>query len=269
MDLATEEAMIQFNKLKVVFNGGTAIEKRALNGVSLSIKEREFVTVIGGNGAGKTTLLSALCGNVIPSSGTVIIGEVDVTKWPVWRRAGYVARVFQDPIAGTCAHLSIEENLALANKRAQQHTFCRALSKEARGKFIEQLARLGLGLEKRLRDPMGLLSGGQRQAVSLLMCTLQPMKILALDEHTAALDPKTADFVMGLTHQIIAENNLTVLMVTHSMQQALSYGSRTVMLSEGKVVFDVKDAKRKQVTTQDLLDLFHQNHLVGDDMLLS
>jgi putative ABC transport system ATP-binding protein len=261
--------MIQLKKLNVKFNMGTALEKWALRNVSLDIFEGEFVTVIGGNGAGKSTLLATLCGDVSPLSGRVIIDNVDVTTRASWQRAKWVARVFQDPMAGTCAHLSIEENLALASKRVSGRGFSPAIAKHDRERFREALSKLGLNLDKRLKDPMGALSGGQRQAVSLIMSTLQPMKILALDEHTAALDPKTAHYVIDLTRQIIADNNLTALMVTHSMQQALNYGTRTVMLNEGRIVYDVSGQKRDNLTTQDLVDLFHSQQLNHDDFLLS
>ena len=261
--------MIQLKKLNVKFNMGTALEKWALRNVSLDIFEGEFVTVIGGNGAGKSTLLATLCGDVSPLSGHVLIDNVDVTTMASWQRAQWVARVFQDPMAGTCAHLSIEENLALASKRVSGRGFSPAIAKHDRERFRDALSKLGLNLDKRLKDPMGALSGGQRQAVSLIMSTLQPMKILALDEHTAALDPKTAHYVMDLTRQIIADNNLTALMVTHSMQQALSYGTRTVMLNEGRIAYDVSGPKREKLTTQDLVDLFHSQQLNSDDFLLS
>ena len=264
--------MIRLNDLHVTFNRGTAMEKKALQGITLDIKEGDFVCVIGGNGAGKSTLLNTLCGDAFPEKGTIFIDNTDVTTLTSWKRAPYVARVFQDPMAGTCANLTIEENLALAMSRGEKRTFKWAIHKDYREVFRAQLSRLNLGLENRLNSPIGLLSGGQRQAVSLIMAVLRPMKILALDEHTAALDPKTAAFIIDLTREIIAENNLTALMVTHSMQQALVLGNRTLMLHEGRVVFDVRGDARKELTVADLLDLFHKAsglELDDDSLLLS
>ena len=264
--------MIRLTDLHVTFNRGTAMETRALRGVTLDIKKGDFVCVIGGNGAGKSTVLNALCGDIIPERGTISIDNQDVTTLTSWQRASYVARVFQDPLAGTCANLTIEENMALAMGRGKKRTLKVSLNKELREKFRVHLSRLKLGLENRLQDPIGLLSGGQRQAVSLIMAVLEPMKILALDEHTAALDPKIAAFILDLTREIVAENHLTALMVTHSMHQALDLGNRTIMLYEGRVVFDVRDEERKGLTVPDLLDLFHKAsglELDDDSMLLN
>ena len=264
--------MIRLTDLHVTFNRGTAMEKKALRGISLDIKRGDFVCVIGGNGAGKSTLLNALCGDIHPESGQISIDNKDVTSLPTWKRASYVARVFQDPLAGTCANLSIEENMAIAMGRGEKRSLKLALNKEHREKFRHQLSRLKLGLENRLQDPIGLLSGGQRQAVSLIMAVLKPMKIMALDEHTAALDPKTAAFILELTHEIVEESHLTSLMVTHSMHQALEMGNRTLMLHEGRIVFDVSGKDRKGLTVSDLLDLFHKAsglELDDDSLLLS
>lgn len=261
--------MIRFEAIRVKFNACTPLEKVALHHISLDIREGEFVTIIGGNGAGKSTLLSVLCGDTVPLSGRILIDNTDVTLWPTWKRSPFVARVFQDPMAGTCAALSIEENLALAGRRGTIRGLSRALTREDRETFREKLSRLGLGLENRLRDPMGSLSGGQRQAISLVMSTLQPMKILPLDEHTAALDPKTAAFVMELTQQIVEENKLTAVMVTHSMNQALQYGTRTLMLNEGKIVYDASGSLRQNLEIQDLLDLFNRENMDGGEILLS
>lgn len=264
--------MIRLNDLHVTFNRGSAMETRALRGISLDIEKGEFVCVIGGNGAGKSTLLNALCGDAFPEKGEIFIDDENVTALASWQRAPYVARVFQDPMAGTCANLTIEENLAIAMRRGGKRTLKRATNKENREVFKAQLSRLGLGLENRLQDPIGLLSGGQRQAVSLIMAVLQPMKIIALDEHTAALDPKTAAFIVELTHEIVEESHLTAMMVTHSMHQALELGNRTVMLHEGRVVFDVKGKEREGLTVADLLDLFHKAsglELDDDSLLLS
>lgn len=262
--------MMKADDLKLTFNAGTPIENPALRGMSLHIQDGEFVTVIGSNGAGKSTFLNAISGDILVDSGSIRIDGTDVTKLHAHQRAGLVARVFQDPMAGTCANLSIEENMALAYKRGQGRSLKSALNAANREFFREKLAILKLGLENRLTDRMGLLSGGQRQAVSLLMASLQPSKILLLDEHTAALDPKTAAFVLELTDQIITENKLTALMVTHSMQQALDHGQRTVMLHQGQVVLDVSGDKRQGMTVRDLLDMFEKTRgeKVSDDALL-
>lgn len=262
--------MMQADNLKLTFNAGTAIENPALRGMSLHIRDGEFVTVIGSNGAGKSTFLNAISGDIAIDSGSIRIDGQDVTRQSAHQRAGLVARVFQDPMAGTCEGLSIEENMALAYKRGQKRGLSLSLNHSNRQFFRDKLAILKLGLENRLTDRMGLLSGGQRQAVSLLMASLRPSKILLLDEHTAALDPKTAAFVLELTDQIIQENGLTAMMVTHSMQQALDHGSRTVMLHQGQVVLDVSGEQRRGMTVRDLLDLFEQTRgeKVSDDSLL-
>ena len=263
--------MIFLEDIHVTFGEGTPLETRAVRGISLTIEEGEFVTVIGSNGSGKSTLLNTLSGEIFPTSGKVKVGDDDVTKWTTAQRAKLIARVFQDPLAGSCENLTIEENMALAWYRGKPTGFGSALNSENRADFKKQLSRLGLGLENRLKDKMGLLSGGQRQAISLLMSALQPAKILLLDEHTAALDPKTAAFVIDLTCQIIEENKLTSLMVTHSMQQALEVGTRTIMLHEGQIVFDVRGDERKGLTVVDLLDLFKKNQQgeeLSDDSLL-
>ncbi|AWJ90215.1 ABC transporter ATP-binding protein [Azospirillum baldaniorum] len=244
--------MITVNGIHVTFGRGTPLEKHALRGVDLTIPEGQFVTVIGSNGAGKSTFLGALAGDVIAEEGRIAIDGVDVTRWATPKRASLVARVFQDPMVGSCTALTIEENMALA---------------AARGRIAE----LGLGLENRLHDRMGLLSGGQRQAVSLLMATLAGSKILLLDEHTAALDPGTAEFVLGLTRRIVEENRLTTLMVTHSMRQALDYGDRTVMLHEGRIVLDVSGEQRAGLDVPHLLALFAKQRGgedITDDSLL-
>lgn len=265
--------MIKVKKVSVVFNKGTALENRVLKKVDLSIADGEFITVIGGNGAGKSTLLNALCGDIKINSGSILIDNKDVSKLDTWQRADLVARVFQDPMAGTCASLSIEENLALAKKRGSFRGLGQSITKHDREEFRSLLSRLKLGLEKRLEDPIGLLSGGQRQAVSLLMATLQPMKILALDEHTAALDPKTANFIIDLTQEIIAERKLTALMVTHSMHQALHVGHRTIMMDAGNIIVDVHGKERESMTPHHLLNLFEQKHkgdkIIDDSIVLN
>ena len=262
--------MLSAQDLRLTFNPGTPIETKALRGLSLEIPTGQFVTVIGSNGAGKSTFLNSVSGDQSVDSGTIKIDGLDVTKMPVWARSERVARVFQDPMAGTCESLSIEENLALAWQRGSSRGFGRAITADLRVLFREKLAHLGLGLEQRLSDRMGLLSGGQRQAVSLLMASLRPSRILLLDEHTAALDPKTAAFVLKLTDQIVSEQKLTVLMVTHSMRQALDHGSRTIMLHQGQVVLDVAGAERSRMDVPDLLAMFERTRgeAVSDDALL-
>ena len=249
---------------------GTPIETRALRGLTLEIPTGQFVTVIGSNGAGKSTFLNAVSGDLSVDSGNIVIDEQDVTRQPVWERARQVARVFQDPMAGTCEDLTIEENLALAYSRGERRGLGKAVRRNMRDEFKSRLSVLGLGLENRLTDRIGLLSGGQRQAVSLLMATLQPSRILVLDEHTAALDPRTAQFVLELTARIVSESKLTTMMVTHSMRQALDVGDRTVMLHQGNVVLDVSGPERKGLDVPDLLQMFERvrGEALADDGLL-
>ncbi|WP_100960489.1 ABC transporter ATP-binding protein [Bosea sp. FBZP-16] len=264
--------MISVRDVHVTFGRGTPLENRVLRGLDLTVPEGEFITVIGSNGAGKSTLLNVLSGDARAERGTVEVDGIDVTRWPTPKRAGLIARVFQDPMAGTCERLTIEENMALAQARGRARGLGAALDRSRRALFRDKLAVLGLGLENRLRDSMGLLSGGQRQAVSLLMSTLAGTKTLLLDEHTAALDPRTAAFVLDLTRRIVDDQKLTALMVTHSMRDALDHGSRTVMLHEGKVVFDIAGERRKAMDVPDLLRLFKQvrgEELSDDSLLLS
>ncbi len=262
--------MISATDLRLTFGKGTPLENPALRGMSLTVTQGEFVTVIGSNGAGKSTFLNALSGEVLVDSGKIIVDNVDVTRLPTHKRSRLVARVFQDPLAGTCEALTIEENLALAIKRGQRRGLGTAVKRQYLEQFRDSLSSLKLGLENRLGDKMGLLSGGQRQAVSLLMASLTPSSVLLLDEHTAALDPKTAAFVLELTQNIIAEQKLTAVMVTHSMKQALEVGDRTVMLHQGQVVFDIAGKEREGLEVKDLLGLFEQQRglSVDDDSLL-
>jgi putative ABC transport system ATP-binding protein len=262
--------MLQAQDLHITFNPGTPIENRALRGLSLTIPTGQFVSVIGSNGAGKSTFLNAISGDLLVDRGSVEIDDIDVTRRHAWQRANLVARVFQDPMAGTCEALTIEENMALAMARGKSRGLGFSIHGSMRELFREKLAILNLGLENRLSDHIGLLSGGQRQAVSLLMASLQPSRILLLDEHTAALDPKTADFVLKLTAKIVAESKLTTMMVTHSMRQALDYGDRTVMLHQGQVVLDVEGEKRAGLGVADLLDMFEKTRgeTIADDSLL-
>ena len=266
------EMMLSAQDLRITFNAGTPIETRALRGLTLEIPAGQFVTVIGSNGAGKSTMLNAISGGLIVDSGKILIDGHDVTRQSVWTRAQRVARVFQNPLAGTCEGLTIEENMALAQHRGTRRGLRGAVKKAERETYRARLATLGLGLENRLTDRIGLLSGGQRQAVSLLMASLQPSDILLLDEHTAALDPRTADFVIKLTRRIVTENHLTTLMVTHSMRQALDVGERTIMLHQGEVVLDVSGEERAHMDVPDLLRMFAKvrgEELDDDELLLS
>ena len=263
--------MISCQQLQVTFNAGLATEKKALRGIDLTIEQGQFVTVIGSNGAGKSTLLNAIAGDIPLSRGRMLFADKDVSSLPANKRTKDVARVFQDPLAGTCADLTVEENLALAYGRGKSGGFKLALNDRLRQIFKQQLQRLHLGLEDRLKTEMGLLSGGQRQSISLLMSALQPSKILLLDEHTAALDPKTAALILQISKEIIEEKSLTVMMVTHSMRQALDYGHRTIMLHEGKIIVDLDQQQRQQYQVADLLQLFSKAsnaEELDDDKLL-
>lgn len=262
--------MISLSDIQVIFGKGTPLQKQALSKLNLTIENGSFVTVIGSNGAGKSTLLGVLAGDVLPSAGKVTISGVDVTRKSTASRAGQVARVFQDPLAGSCGALTIEENLALAAARGKVRGLLPALGGGRRAFFQDRIASLGLGLENRLKDRMDLLSGGQRQAVSLVMATLAGSDVLLLDEHTAALDPGMAEFVMELTRKVVEERKLTTLMVTHSMRQALDYGDRTIMLHAGEVVLDVSGESRKGLQVEDLIEMFRKirGQTIDDDELL-
>jgi putative ABC transport system ATP-binding protein len=262
--------MIRVEGLSVTFGKGTPLEKRALDGITLSIEAGEFVSIIGSNGAGKSTLLGAIAGDVPATGGKVVIDGRDVTRLPTVRRSDRVARVFQDPLSGSCGQLTIEENLAIAVARGTKRGLGHALTQERRALFRDRLADLGLGLESRLQDRMALLSGGQRQALALVMATLAKSSVLLLDEHTAALDPGMAEFVIDLTRRTVAEHRLTTLMVTHSMRQALDLGSRTIMLHEGKLVLDVKGEERQGLGVDDLVKMFRKvrGRMLDDDELL-
>lgn len=250
--------MIHLENVNVIFNQGTNLEKVALKNINLSIQKNEFLTVIGGNGAGKSTLFSVITGTTAVTSGKVLFDGVNVNKWSPEKRANLIARVFQDPLKGTCGSLSIEENLALASRRGQPRGLKLALNPSNRAFFEKHLEKLKLGLENRTKTRIDLLSGGQRQAISLIMAVLSPMKILLLDEHTAALDPRTAAFIVELTRDIVCEKKLTTLMVTHSMHQALEVGTRTIMMHEGEIVYDVQGSERDKLTTHDLMGLFEK-----------
>ena len=264
--------MLKIENVKKTFNAGTVNEKIALNGLNLHLKEGEFVTVIGGNGAGKSTMLNAVAGVWGVDSGTITIGGVDVTHLPEYKRAKYIGRVFQDPMMGTAATMQIEENLALAARRGKPRTLRPGITKAEREEYIEKLKILDLGLENRMTAKVGLLSGGQRQALTLLMATLQKPKLLLLDEHTAALDPKTAAKVLEATQKIVEKDHLTTMMITHNMRDAIAYGNRLIMMYDGHIVVDVSGEEKKNLTVEQLLNLFSQasgSDEVDDKMVLS
>ncbi len=248
--------MLKLENIWKTFNAGTVNEKVALRGVELTLEPGDFVTVIGGNGAGKSTMLNCVAGVYPVDSGKILIDGVDVTGLPGYRRAKYIGRVFQDPMMGTAATMQIEENLALAARRGKARTLRVGITNAEREAYREQLKILGLGLEDRLTAKVGLLSGGQRQALTLLMATLQEPKILLLDEHTAALDPKTAAKVLEATEKIVAAHQLTTLMITHNMRDAIAHGNRLIMMYDGKVVVDVRGEEKQKLTVEQLLELF-------------
>lgn len=248
--------MLQIKNIHKTFNLGTINEKVALDGVDLILNEGDFVTVIGGNGAGKSTTLNAIAGVWPIDEGSILIDGIDVTGLPEHKRAQYLGRVFQDPMTGTAATMQIDENLALAARRGKRRGLGWGITAEEKKKYREMLKMLDLGLEDRMTSKVGLLSGGQRQALTLLMATLQKPKLLLLDEHTAALDPKTAAKVLEITDKIVAENNLTTLMITHNMKDAIAHGNRLIMMNEGKIVLDIGPEEKKKLTVEDLLQKF-------------
>ena len=248
--------MLEIKNLTKTFNPGTINEKVALNDLSLTLEDGDFVTVIGGNGAGKSTLLNAIAGVWKPDSGEIIVDGVNLSHMPEYKRAKFLGRVFQDPMMGTAADMEIQENLAIANRRGKVRGFRWGISKKEKAEYVRMLEQLELGLETRLSAKVGLLSGGQRQAVTLLMASMNKPKILLLDEHTAALDPKTADKVLKITDKIVNENKLTTIMITHNMADALAHGNRLIMMNQGRIIVDVKGEDKKKLTVSDLLDLF-------------
>ncbi len=250
--------MLKIKSLHKTFNPGTVNAKKALDGLNLELKDGDFVTVIGGNGAGKSTMLNAISGVWKPDYGTIEIDGVDVTNMPEHKRAKYLGRVFQDPMKGTAPDMEIAENLAIAARRGTKRRFVWGVRKAEREKYKKLLADLELGLEDRLSGKVGLLSGGQRQAVTLLMATLNRPKLLLLDEHTAALDPKTAAKVLELTDKIVTEHKLTTLMITHNMHDAIAHGNRLIMMHEGHIIVDVEGEQKKKMTVEMLLNLFSQ-----------
>ena len=264
--------MLEIKNIFKTFNPGTINEKRALNGVSLTLNDGDFVTIIGGNGAGKSTLMNAIAGVFGVDAGSILIDGVDVTNLPEYKRAKYIGRVFQDPMMGTAATMQIEENLALAARRGAKRTLRSGITKAEREKYREQLKILDLGLENRMTAKVGLLSGGQRQALTLLMATLKKPKLLLLDEHTAALDPETAEKVLDATERIVAKDRLTTVMITHNMRDAIAHGNRLIMMYDGKILIDVSGEEKRSLTVEQLLALFSKasgSDEADDKLLLS
>ena len=264
--------MLDISHISKTFNPGTITEKLALHDVSLHLEPGEFVTVIGGNGAGKSTLMNSIAGTYPVDEGSIKIAGTDITKWPEHKRAKFIGRVFQDPMMGTAGGMMIEENLAIAARRGRRPTLRWSSSARDRDHFRRLLAGLKLGLEDPLESKVGLLSGGQRQALTLLMATMAKPKLLLLDEHTAALDPKTAEKVLNLTEKIVEEQELTTLMITHNMRDALRLGDRLIMMYNGHILFDVKGEEKKSLTVKDLLAMFEKaagSELTSDSLLLS
>ena len=262
--------MLTLTNLRKTFAPGTVNEKVALDGVNLHLNPGDFVTILGSNGAGKSTLFGAIAGSFLPDQGSVVLDGADITKLPDYKRSKYIGRLFQDPLKGTAPNMTIEENLALAYLRAshQRSPFSMISAKDRRD-FQDRLAQLELGLEDRMDHPVGLLSGGQRQALTLLMATLVTPKLLLLDEHTAALDPATAEKVLKLTQSIVEENHITCMMITHNIPSALNLGNRTLMMKDGKIVLELSGPERAQTTPEDLLRAFHQQGMSSDRVLFS
>ncbi len=264
--------MLQITHVSKTFNAGMITEKRALHDISLTIEDGDFITVIGGNGAGKSTLLNLIAGVHTCDTGSIVLNGDDLTNMPEYKRAKYLGRVFQDPMMGTAGNMEIEENLAMAMRRGKRRTLGWGILNKERDLYREKLAMLDLGLEKRLKSKVGLLSGGQRQALTLLMATLQKPELLLLDEHTAALDPKTAQKVLDLTQHFVEKDYLTTFMVTHNMRHAIQYGNRLIMMLDGNVVFDVRGEEKKNLQVQDLMQKFQtakEGDSLSDRMILN
>lgn len=262
--------MLTLTNLTKTFAPGTVNEKRALNGLSLHLEKGDFVTILGSNGAGKSTLFSAIAGSFPLDGGRILLDGQDITTLPDYKRSKFIGRLFQDPMKGTAPSMTIEENLALAYMRASKHTSPFSMvSKADRAEFRERLAQLDLGLEERMNSPVGLLSGGQRQALTLLMATLVTPKLLLLDEHTAALDPATGEKVLRLTRDMVAEKGITCLMITHSIPSALALGNRTILMKDGSIVLELRDGERAAITTRELLEKFHACAMESDRVLFS
>ena len=264
--------MLELTNLQKTFARGTVNEHVALDGVDLNLEKGEYVTVIGSNGAGKSTLFNAVCGTFLCDAGRIVLDGRDITFMPEHNRARQIGRVFQDPMKGTAPGMTIEENMALAYTRAHSGPFSLALSRKKHDLFRDALARYNMGLEDRMKTKVGLLSGGQRQVVTLLMCTLVTPKLLLLDEHTAALDPATAERIMAITNQIVAENHITTMMITHNVRSALTNGSRTIMMDSGRIILDIAGEERAQMTIERLMKLYSEKkkeELDNDRMLFS
>ena len=264
--------MLEIKNVHKTFNKGTINEKKALNGVNLHLDPGDFVTIIGGNGAGKSTTLNMVAGVYPIDQGTIILDGKDISDLPEYKRAYMLGRVFQDPMMGTAAGMHIEENMAMANRRGKKRGLSWGITKKEKEMFKEKLQMLDLGLEDRMTSKVGLLSGGQRQALTLLMATLKKPSLLLLDEHTAALDPKTAKKVLDITEKIVARDNLTTMMVTHNMKDAINIGNRLIMMSDGKIIYDVKGEEKKKLKVADLLQKFEEasgGEFANDRMLLS
>ena len=264
--------MLEISHVYKSFNIGTPVQKDALMDVNLKLNEGDFVTIIGGNGAGKSTMLNAVAGVFEVEKGKITIDGTDVTKFPEYKRAKYIGRVFQDPLRGTAGDMWIEENLAFALRRGKRRSFVWGISNKEREQFVELLKTLDLGLEDRLDSKVGLLSGGQRQALTLLMATIKRPQLLLLDEHTAALDPKTAKKVLEITQRVVEEHNLTTLMVTHNMKDAIKYGNRLIMMHNGTIIYDVSGEEKKNLHVSDLLEKFEQvsgGEFANDRMMLA
>ena len=259
--------MLELTNITKTFNPGTITEKKALRGINLKLEDGDFVTVIGGNGAGKSTLLNLIAGVHYADTGSIVLDDMNLTGKPEYVRAKYLGRVFQDPMMGTAANMGIEENLAMAYRRGKKRGLSWYIKSEERDLYREKLALLDLGLENRMQAKVGLLSGGQRQALTLLMSCLQKPRLLLLDEHTAALDPKTARKVLELTEEFVNQDHLTTFMVTHNMTDAIRYGNRLIMMMDGKIVYDVRGEEKKKLTVEDLLAKFSVSGEVSDKLL--
>ena len=259
--------MLELTNITKTFNPGTITEKKALRGINLKLEDGDFVTVIGGNGAGKSTLLNLIAGVHYADTGSIVLDDMNLTGKPEYVRAKYLGRVFQDPMMGTAANMGIEENLAMAYRRGKKRGLSWYIKSEERDLYREKLALLDLGLANRMQAKVGLLSGGQRQALTLLMSCLQKPRLLLLDEHTAALDPKTARKVLELTEEFVNQDHLTTFMVTHNMKDAIRYGNRLIMMMDGKIVYDVRGEEKKKLTVEDLLAKFSVSGEVSDKLL--
>ncbi len=264
--------MIRLKHINKHFHKGSVNEVFALNDISLQIREGDFITVIGSNGAGKSTLLNCIAGSFFPDNGSIVINNCDVTNWPEYKRAKFISRVFQDPLLGTCPSATIKQNMALAIRRGMKRGLAAGVKNGDLALFREQLSHLGLGLEERLNDIVGLLSGGQRQALTMLMATTLRPEVLLLDEHIAALDPKTATQILNLTRDIVREQHLTTLMITHNMKHAIAFGNRLIMLHQGRIILDLQGDEKAKLTVEDLLAQFYKSQgeeLANDSLLLS